>query len=88
MFELSEDLKEKYEHIRLVTPELEDYKEYAKISNAPVSTEQFIDVATFNATWMIPKNLNLTDKEKTILAGHHMLTRLTAFRDALIGNPK
>ena len=88
MFELPKGLEEKYEHIRLITPELEDYKEYAKISKAPVSEEQFIDVATFIATWMIPKNLNLTSEEKTILAGHHMLTRMKALTDALIENPE
>ena len=88
MFELPKRLEAEYEYIRVVTPELEDYKEYAKISRAPVSVEQFIDVATFIATWMIPKNLNLTSEEQTILAGHHMLTRMKVLADALNENPK
>ena len=88
MFELPKGLEEKYEHIRLATPELEDYKEYAKDSIAPVSQEEFIDVATFIAARLIPKNLNLTSDEKALLARHHMIMRLKRLTDALIENPE
>lgn len=84
MFKLPKEYEAIYEHIRLATPELEDYKEYAKDSKAPVSQEQFIDVATFIAARLIPKNLNLTDDEKALLARHHMIMRMKHLLDAVI----
>lgn len=88
MFELLKELPKEYEaiyeHIRLATPELEDYKEYAKNSKAPVSKEQFIDVATYIAAILIPKNLNLTDDERELLARHHMNMRIMKLLDGIM----
>lgn len=86
MIKLPKKYEEMYEHIRLATPEYEDYKEYVEESNImePASKEQFIDVATFIAAKSIPNKLNLTDEEKRMLSSYHLMNRLNHLFDVML----
>lgn len=85
MFELPKEYESMYEHIRLATPELEDYKEYLETTpnSEPASKEQFIDVATYIAARLIPKKLDLTQKEKKILLKYYVQQRIRDLMHAL-----
>ena len=77
MFELPEELKEKYKYIELASPEHIDYKAYLKATTTknPVTMYQFIDVASFITAVMIPKRLNLTEEERELINRYHLQNR-------------
>lgn len=83
---LPEELKKKYKYIEVATPEHEDYKKYLEGATAetPASMDQFIDVAAFMASVMIPDRLDLSEKEQELIATYHLHNRLLKVFDCLI----
>ena len=83
--ELSEEYKKIYEHIELIEPMPEDYAEYRERAHAdkPASLEQYIDILSFLVTHVIPKRLDLTESEKSMIMKYHIQKRFERFIDRL-----